>query len=256
MAANYRALRPGQHPRPAEPYRYTHRGRSVQVYPQAMSNPLAHPGTRIHEALLKQFLEPALENPSISDEYVSLLGDAVQCMAVASVDSLGLFGPAGYSGPRASSLRDTLRHPTRGDAFAAELIVAAALIDRTSLAGNRPVALRIRSGTDRVDFGVKLLRGSERSRRRTAEADFMIGRPDGAPIAVDVKHTRHGRSYGSEVSASQLEVVTQALERGEIASFHFVTNGHFPPRTTSAIESADAGNRGVLWHEGVWPGRT
>jgi hypothetical protein len=217
-----------------------------------MSNPLARPDTKWGAAVLKQFLEPAMENPSISQDYVDLLARAVRMVAVASVDSLGIFGAAGYSGPRASSLRDTLRHPTRGDAFAAELIVAAALIDRTSTSGMRAVPLRIRSGVDRVDFGVKLLRGSEASGRRTAEADFLIGRPGGAPVAVDVKHTRSSRSYGGQVSDSQLEVVLQALERGEIASFHFVTNATFPPRTRTAIETADAGSRGVFWHERVW----
>lgn len=118
-------------------------------------------------------------------------------------------------------------HLTRSQAFAAELVVAACLTYRSwsSHPDQRPTAEL--DGRDcRLDFGVKLLGTSPG--RRTVEADILVTGPDGSRVGVDVEHSVLS-IYRPAPSPSMLAVVGLALERGEIASFHFVTPGRFRP---------------------------
>jgi hypothetical protein len=59
------------------------------------------------------------------------------------------------------------------------------------------------------------------TQRRTAEADVLVTDARGVRRGVDVNYPVGG--YCNAPSASALEVTDQALLRGEIASFHYVS---------------------------------
>jgi hypothetical protein len=163
---------------------------------------------------------------------------------------LGLAGSASWSGPGATGWEKTIAHPRHGPGFAAELIVAATLIEEAWPAGNElGVALTIQPG-DRIDFGIKL-RGD--ANRRTVEADVLIQSPSGTR-AVDVKHARDGR-YRGHLTTTHAAAIAAVLRRGEVESFHFVTAGHFSHGYAAAIEQVNSlltpGARRVFWHAGV-----
>jgi hypothetical protein len=192
-------------------------------------------------------LRAARDNPRITPDLAALLPWALTTVTANSPSSFGLFAAAGYAGPGATGLLGVLGHRTRSQAFAAELVVAACLTYRAW--GSRP-GERDPAGVDgrdcRLDFGVKLL--GQSPGRRTAEADILVTGPDGSRAGIDVKHSVLG-AYRSAPSPGMLAVVRLALERGEIASFHFVTPGRFRP----AFRAALAGLPGVYAHEYVWP---
>ena len=64
--------------------------------------------------------------------------------------------------------------------------------------------------------------------RRSAEADILLTSSYGSRVGVDVKHSVIG-TYRSAPSPSMLAVVRLAIERGDIASFDFITTGRFLP---------------------------
>lgn len=71
-------------------------------------------------------LRAARDNPRIAPEVAAQLPWALRTVTAGSPSSLGLFAAAGYAGPGATGLLGLLGHRTRSQAFAAELVVAAA----------------------------------------------------------------------------------------------------------------------------------
>lgn len=252
-------LGPGIHGTRSGPYKWEHGGRTVHVIPTGVSSPLANPDDPAYQVFLDLFLENVRGNSSIPDSYVELLISAIIAVSPITPDAMGLVGSAGYSGPGATALDRTLRHRTRGDSFAAELIVAAELITSPSLAGNGDSTLSIDPRQDRVDFGVKLQarKQGESVGRKTVEADVFITKPKRA-VAVDVKHTRNSGTYSGHISRQQLDGVVSVIESQEIHEFHFVTNGRFGPKSRDAINMANGRCEleRIYWHEAVWPSET
>jgi hypothetical protein len=160
-------------------------------------------------------------------------------------DALGLFGPAAYSGPGPTGLLRSMSHRTRGEALAAELIVAACLIERPwpSVDGTGFVG-GLRDVDARVDFGVKHL--SHVSRRRTIESDLLISRGN-TRYGVDVK--RSASNYRHPPSVEVLAALSEAIQRGEVDSLHWVT----PTRFRAHVRRASESHTGLHFHEGVWP---
>ncbi len=183
----------------------------------------------------------------IGEEELTLLPWAMTTTSAQTPDGLGVVGRASYSGPGATALVGNLTHPGRGYAFAAELITAACLVCREWIATDgEAVVGGARDARARLDFGVKLM--GVGTRRRSAEADLLVTFPDGRRAAVDVKASR-ADAYRHPPSRAMLDVVAQALDRREIASFHFVTRRRFRP----AVHAAASGIAGVHLHEHVWP---
>lgn len=243
-------LGPGSPPPRDRPFEYEYAGNPVSADPSQVGDPFAAGLRTWQDPAVAHALRAARDNPRITPEVASLLPWALTTVTAGSPSSFGLFAAAGYAGPGATGLLGLLGHRTRSHAFAAELVVAACLLYRTwsSHSDARPTADL--DGRDcRLDFGVKLLGTSPG--RRTAEADILLTSADGSRVGVDVKHSVLG-IYRSAPSPSLLAVVRLALERGEMASFHFVTPGQFRP----AFRAALAGQRGVYAHEDIWPTET
>jgi hypothetical protein len=201
------------------------------------------------DPLVVAALEPVRRDSDIGEEEVSLLPWAMTTTSAQTPDGLGVVGRASYSGPGATSLVRNLAHSRRAYAFAAELISAACLVYRgwPAAGGNAQAFVGdARASGARLDFGVKLL--GTGTRRRSVEADILLSSPGGRRAAIDVKATR-GNAYRVPPSPAMLEIVTQALARREITSFHFVTRRRFRP----AVHAALADVEGVHLHEGVWP---
>ncbi len=166
-------LRPGVHP-PAGGH-YTHPGPAGPVHVDAgtVSSPYAA-GTRTWgDRLIDWSLSAAANNPTITQATKDLLPWALVTVASITPDVLGLHGAARYSGPGPTGLLANLGHRTRGNAIAAELIVAACLVERPwpSTDGARALGGLRRTG-GRVDFGVKHL--TESGARRTIESDILL----------------------------------------------------------------------------------
>ena len=240
-------LGPGSHPPRDRPFEYEYAGNPVSADPSQVGDPFAAGLRTWRDPAVAHALRSARDNPRITPEVAALLPWALTTVTAGSPSSFGLFAAAGYAGPGATGLLGLLGHRTRSEAFAAELVVAACLTYRawSSHPDGRPTSDL--DGRDcRLDFGVKFLGTSPG--RRTAEADILLTSSDGSRVGVDVKHSVLG-SYRSAPSPSMLAVVRLALERGEIASFHFVTAGRFRP----AFRAALASERGVYAHEQIWP---
>jgi len=238
-------LRPGVHP-PAGGH-YTHPGPAGPVHVAAgtVSSPYAA-GTRTWgDRLIDWSLSAAANNPTITQATKDLLPWALVTVASTTPDVLGLHGAARYSGPGPTGLLANLGHRTRGDAIAAELIVAACLVERTwpSTDGARSLGDLRRTG-GRVDFGVKHLTGS--GARRTIESDILL-EVRGERRGVDVKRSSSG-TYRHPPSADVITAAESAVTRGELRSFHWVSPGRFRP----AVHRV-AGSAGIGLHEGVWP---
>lgn len=239
----------GKHMHPTVGGRYTHTvgWRTVHVHAGKVGDMLAGGLRTWDDPLVAAVLGPARENARIGEEELALLPWAMTTTSAQTPDGLGVVGRASYSGPGATSLVGNLAHPSRGYAFAAELITAACLVYREWTATDgKTVVGGARGAGARLDFGVKLI--GVGTRRRSAEADILITFPDGRRAAVDVKASR-ADAYRHPPSPAMLKIVAQALDRQEIASFHFVTRRRFRP----AVHAAAAGIAGLYLHEGVWP---
>ncbi|MHB8449085.1 MAG: DNA/RNA non-specific endonuclease [Mycobacteriales bacterium] len=236
-------LGPGSHPHVGERYSYAYRGNAVHVEPTTVGDPFAA-GLRTWDDPMVAFHLPGVAS-GLSPASRDLLPWALTTLSAYSPSALGLYGPAQYSGPGANGLLGNLSHHTRGEAFAAELVVAACLACRAIPLPNGGVLGGVRDDGGRIDFGVKLV--GDGTQRRTAEADVLVTDARGVRRGVDVKYSVG--NYRNAPSASVLEVIGQALLREEIANFHFVSPGRFRP----AVHRAVAGVPGIYLHEEVWP---
>lgn len=108
-------------------------------------------------------------------------------------------------------------------------------------------SLFIRPGEDHVVFGPKThLNGTlDKSdkwlnpHRKTIECDIRIYR-EGREIGVDFKHRAEmATTYASKNLVSQAKAVGEAILRGQLAEYHFVTNGTFGESFRKAIAQAN-----------------
>lgn len=231
---------------------------------KAVTYPLADPNDPAHKIFSETVLRNVAGNEIINEAYKEALPDAVARIAKHTPDVTGLV--ASSRGRGASSLDKNLKHSTRGDAFAYELLGTAEILRQSGLSGKPMKASNGGRGlfigkNDRIDLGVKLqadYHSNEVNRpagtgiynklRTTIEADALISRgakTGAAPIAVDFKHTRNNgscKSRDSKSSAnkqpfkSQLDGIENAIRTGDIGEFHFVTNGTFADSMKGPIE--------------------
>lgn len=239
-------LKPGVHPTPHGRYSYRVGDDTVHADAAHVGDMLASGLRTWDDPLVADLLRFARSNPDIADDERALLPWALTAVSAHSPSAIGLVGRAAYSGPRTTSLIGNLRHRARGYAFAAELVTAAALIYRSWPASDGAIVGDAYNDDARLDFGVKLIGAGTRS--RTIEADVLISHPDGRRVAVDVKASRAG-AYRTAPSVEILQVIDQAVARGEITSFHFVTRRRFRP----SVHRAVAGASRIHLHEHVWP---
>ncbi|MGN6696271.1 MAG: hypothetical protein ACTHN0_18990 [Aquihabitans sp.] len=235
-------LEPGVHPPQAGPFTYRHSGNTVHADPSTTGDPFAGGTASWDDPLVANVLRLAADNAAIGDEVRGLLP-----WALTAVDSssLGLVAPAQYSGPGATGLTGNLGHRTRGEAFAAELVVAACLASRSWPSTDGTIALGPTREAARVDFGIKV--AGTGGGRRTVEGDLLLVDGDGRRRAIDVKHS--AGAYRAAPGRAVLEVIADAIDRGEIDSFHYVATHRFRPAVLAEIDAAP----GVFAHEGVWP---
>lgn len=242
--AESQELGPGQHPPDAG--RYVHSGPAglIHVHAGAVGNPFAGGLRTWDDPLIQWSLAGAADNPFIGEATKELLPWALVTVASATPDALGLFGPARYSGPGPTGLLSNLGHRTRGDAIAAELVVAACLVERSWPSADGALALGdLRLTGGRIDFGVKHIPGV--GRRRTIESDVLLSTQSGRR-GVDVK--RSVGNYRHVPDAEVISAMAAAVARGEVRSFHWVSPGRFRPAVHRAANSA-----GLQLHEEVWP---
>lgn len=235
-------LEPGTHPPRTGSFSYPVGPNLVHAAPATTGDPFAAGTASWNDPLVRTVLRLAEDNATIRPSVKALLP-----WAITTVDgsSLGLVGPAGYSGPGATGLTGNLGHRTRGEAFAAELIVAACLVSRSWASTDGTVALGPTRDAARVDFGIKLVGAP--GGRRTIEADLLVVDDEGRRRAIDVKHSVG--AYRAPPGPHVLAVAGAAIQRGEIDSFHYVATGRFRPAVLAEI----AGAVGVFAHEAVWP---
>ena len=154
-----------------------------------------------------------------------------------------------YYGKGATGLVNGLRHPTRGDALAYEILATAALMEKEFPSVGAPENLRIYP-TDRADYHIKLeasykhvpLEYLDQPKRGTVEADLFVHRPRGPfetdkIIGVDFKHSR-GNVYDN-YDLEQLKGIRVALQAGEIHEFCFVSNVAFSQGFKDRIEAVN-----------------
>jgi hypothetical protein len=236
-------LQPGVHASAKDRFSYKVAGNRVHVEPTTVGDPFAA-GLRTWDDPMLAYL---LRNvaASLAPAVRQLVPWALTTVSSYSPGSLGLFAPAGYSGPRATGLVGNLGHRTRASAFAAELVVAACLACRrwSGAGGWQLGGLRETGG--RCDFGVKLL--AETPGRSTVEADILVTDATGHRHAVDVKYS--AGAYRAVPTQAVLTIIEQAIRRREIDSFSFVAPTRFRP----AVHRAVTGRSGIHLVEGVWP---
>lgn len=219
---------------------------------EKVTYPLSDPYHPAHKVFTAYVLRNAVGNQSIPDTYKQELPKAVADIAKITPDVLGLVKPARNWGQTTSiDASGKLGHKTRGAGFAYELLGSAALIHQESNAKNTGMRLKIYS-TDRVDLGIKLRASypfaekelpSQPKRGRT-EADLFISRPTGIlghkNIGVDFKHSMNAGEYSGGIKTSDIEGRMIALLTGEIAEFHYVSNGTFSKTVKEAIDKVNS----------------
>lgn len=273
----------------------------ILSHPESVKHALGDPGHPNHAVALQFVLrnvDSKRGDPNhipIPESYKPMLGGAIALIASITPDALGIVKPAtNWAPPRKDGTPSRqvtpidapgkLGHKTRGAAFAAELLVTAALIQKSSLSGNSHSkfrnSLKIMPG-DRLDLGIKLQASHKggptivQPRRKTVEADAFIQRPDPSTgdtmiLGIDVKHSMNAGTYngqGHEFS-KQINGLVVALREGEIEEYHFVTNGRFGLGVKELIDKANDRLQGssrdtvistnsrqpqIFWHENVWP---
>jgi len=225
---------------------------------EKVTYPLSDPSHPAHKVFSAYVLRNAVSNQSIPDTYKQELPKAVADIARINPTVLGLVKPARNWGQTTSiDAPGKLGHKTRGAGFAYEILGTAALINKESKTKNTGVSLKIYS-TDRPDLGFKLQASylfadkelPSQPKRGTTEADLFISRPTGIGhknIGVDFKHSMNSGRYSGQITTSEIEGRKIALMTGEIAEFHYVTNGTFPEPVTKAFDKA---NREILDEKG------
>jgi hypothetical protein len=236
-------LGPGSHPPDEGRYVFDVNGRPIHARAGWVGDPFAGGLRTGNDPIIAALIRDAMANASIRPATTALIPWALTTVAATTPDALGLYGPARYSGPGPTSLIGNLAHRTRGDAFAAELIVAACLAQAhwPDTAGSMTLGAGL---FGRLDFGVKHLAGRG---RRTVESDILISH-GGVRRGVDVKFSRTG-VYGHVIVPSVQHGIREAIEKQELSSFHWVTPGRFAPRVKRAAEAV----AGLHLHEGLWP---
>ena len=191
-----------------------------------------------HKAIREFVYRRIAGNESIPEDYKRELPSAMARIIRHTPDSIGFFMHAPeYYGKGATGLVNGLRHHTRGDALAYEILATATLMEKEFPSVGALGNLRIYP-TDRPDYHIKLqasykhvpLEYLDQSKRGTIEADLFIRRPRGPfetekIIGVDFKHSR-GNVYG-DYDLEQLTGIRVAMQTGEIDEFCFVSNVQF-----------------------------
>lgn len=251
----------------------------------AILNDKSHP---FFKAAIHYVLRNVAGNESIPKSYKEILPEAVATISKINYEVLGLAKPnrslwgTGKTGSIPRGLVKTpdinsweknrkdgkpadrtgiddkgkLGHKTQGAAFAAELIVTAAIIKGGSTAGNAKGdvgTLKILKG-DRLDMGIRLkasYKGADsvikQPERATVEADSFIQKDGGLMgnakcIGIDVKYSK-SKTYGSgKVEQTQLDGLIVAIQTGQIHEFHFVTNKKFGGGEFDLKERIDEAN--------------
>ena len=240
-------------------------------YCDAVTYPLANPDDAAHKVFVDYILRNVEGNEVISESYARALPSAIVSIARQTKDILGLVTPS--LGKRASASDKTLKHRTRGDAFAYELLGTAELIRRNQVShsGSRAMndgpEIRVLE-TDRLDLGVRFNTGHRRSadesgifrptskqitgQSETFEADLLIRRnvrsglsEEVYTIGVDFKHSRTSTSYSTN-SANFARKVHDVAEGVLRAEHHYVTNGYFDRPFKDAVAQA---NENIMAHQ-------
>lgn len=208
---------------------------------------LEDPARRGHKAISEFICRRIAGNEAIPENYKRELPSAIAKIIRHTPDSIGFFMHAPkYYGKGATGLVNGLRHPTRGDALAYEILATATLMEEEFPAVNAPSSLRIYP-VDRGDYHIKLqasyknvpLEYLDQPKRGTVEADLFVHRPQGLfgdkVIGVDFKHSR-GNLYDN-YDLEQLKGILVALQTGEIHEFCFVSNVSFSQGFKDKIET-------------------
>lgn len=244
---NHTRLAPGTHAHPERPYSRIVKGNIIWAHPQTVGDPFAGGTGGWADPTMSAALKGTSSLLTSESDMELLLPWALGVVVACAPDAIGLVAPADYSGPRATSLTGNLAHPTRARSYAAELVTGACLTFRAWPSVCDATTLgRVRMTGGRLDFGVKL--NGTTAERSTAEADILLTLPTGERCGVDVKHSASGH-FSAKPSPSMLDVVDEAIARGEISSFHFVTNGSLSRRFKEVVADRSC----VFVHENVWP---
>lgn len=192
--------------------------------------------------LVKDWLNDQIAGTeTVKQEYRERMPKAMALVLEQTPDALGLaVRVPKYRGKRSNAVYDNLKHKTRGDAFAYEILGTAALIERKWLSKDGEATLQI-DPKDRVDFGVKFQASydgasselKDQPRRLTVEADTYIQRHEKI-IGIDFKYSKNGEY--SSYSIDQLKGIKNAILTGECTEFNFVTNGRFSEGFTKAVD--------------------
>lgn len=239
---------PGMHPPGGKrPYTYVRNGNRITAFPATVSSPMVEdPATR--DRMLQVPLKAAIRNKSIDSKTVDTLKGALLKVLDRTAGATGIAPGPNYSGQGSTGLMRNLAHKTRGPAYASEIITASELMDRTAMASLGGKDLRIGPG-DRIDFGVKFGTQMADGSPTTVEADILKTDTRGGRAGIDVKHSSTGKPYSGGISERQLEGVRQVLDRGELKSFHFVTNTVFSDKDKGRIADYRAAGYAIEVHE-------
>jgi hypothetical protein len=198
----------------------------------------------------------AARNSRIPAEVRDKLPDAAAKVTTVTSAPRGIAAPAWGKG--ATAWVQTLERGYHGAAFAYELVGAAAIIDAPHAAGNSSRSLHISAlRGDQVTFGARfeardpnaLSRPVEAERRSTVEADLLVHRTDGGRVGVDFKHSSTEGRFNMRSKDEVREVlagVARNIAAGNVAEWHFVTNGTFSPSFKAEVERANEELSSVL----------
>lgn len=222
----------------------------IAVASGRMQEILRDPSKFGHRALMEYIRTQVAGGEVIPESYARQLPSAIATVIKQAPDAMGLFlsAPRHY-GRGATGLFSNLRHTTRGDAFAYELLATAVLIDKGFHTKDTLGGLQVYP-TDRLDFGIKLqasyknvpAKDLDQPRRGTVEADLFINRNRGPLepdkiIGVDFKHSR-GSTYDN-YDMQQIKGIQVALQTGEIHEFCFVSNVKFSQGFKDKIQATN-----------------
>lgn len=243
--------------------------RDKYAFCDAVTYPLANPNDAAHKVFVEYVLRNVQGSEVINDPYARALPSAIVLIAKQTKDILGLVTPS--VGKGATATDKTLKHRTRGDAFAYELLGTAELIRMNqvhksgSCATNGGPGLRI-FNTDRLDLGVRFNTGHRRNgeeqglfqptskqitnHSQTFEADLLVRRNVGNvvldkvyTVGVDFKHSRSSTSYSTNPQnfSKKVDDVAHGIIKRELGlgEYHYVTNGHFDEPFRQAVDQAN-----------------
>ena len=192
----------------------------------------------------------AARNARIPEEIRGKLPAAAARIAEVTPNPRGVSSPAWGRG--ATGWVQTLERGYHGAAFAYEMLAAAQVVDTPHNAGNSTRSLEISAARgDHVTFGARfeardanaLSRTIEAKDRRTVEADLLIHRGDNhGRVGVDFKHSSTGDRFNFRSNTETREVlagVSRNIAAGNVAEWHFVTNGTFPAAFKAEVERAN-----------------